>query len=567
MSIGPATESGWRRLRARLGRARQDWAEEGREAVATGVSAPPAAPDATAPWEEADQAFVDFLKTAFDPAAYRHRNPDVAADGADPLAHWLRHGLGEGRGLPGFEMMRGPAAERRRPGWERFTWHGEALAFRPGSAFPVDAEIFRQIRAQAWHEPAVNAPGARAIAGLPRYLAPDLLRRDGLDWPALLASLPSRPATMLVMPFLLAGGAEKYAADLVAALTEGEPAPILVLVTDQTAAEAGNWQDLAILAPLRAATVVFWPDLFDRFGHANPAILARFANALAPRRLVVVNSRVGLDAVAQFGRGLSQHSQLVCAYFSMGHDGLGAPYGTRFPRLTLPFAAALTDNRPMAETLQRLHGDMPGPGIAVIPPRLVPAPAPVFAARLAARRARAGAPPAGRRWAWVSRIEPFKGTAVLAALADLRPADRFDVYGPGHATAAAAGLDRPNITCHPPLPDVGAADFTAHDGFLFTSLFEGLPNVVLEMTQHAIPLVLAEVGGLRDTFDDAAALFVRHAETPAASAARFSAALDRLVAMPAEAVAGMVAAARAAVIARHAPEAHGRAVRRFLDAA
>jgi hypothetical protein len=33
----------------------------------------------------------------FDEAAYLAANPDVAADGADPLRHYLEHGIGENR--------------------------------------------------------------------------------------------------------------------------------------------------------------------------------------------------------------------------------------------------------------------------------------------------------------------------------------------------------------------------------------------------------------------------------------------------------------------------------------
>lgn len=509
-----------------------------------------------------DRAFRDFVVGALDGKAYLALYPDVRAAGLDPLEHWLEHGLYEGRRIPGLTLrrLRSPPP----PGADhllRFPWRGETVVVAP----PLAEGLLSQIRDQARHDPAVLAPGARAIGQLRQIEAADLADRDGLDVPAMLAAVPQRPATVLVLPFLLAGGAEKYAADLTDALAACGAAPILVLVTDQTAAEAQGWEAIGTLAAFVGNDVRFWRDICGGPGHALPEVLARFLHALQPDLLLVVNSRVGLEAVARFGRGLSRAMRIGCTYFSMGLDGIGAPYGTRYPRRTLPFAAAMTDNEPMAERLRELHGAIPGPGIVLLPPRLIPLPEQDFAARLQARLARP-APRAGpRRWAWVSRIEPLKGTAILAALAAARPGDLFDVYGLVQADPAELGLSRPNILLHPPLmPDVMSADFGAHDGFLFTSLFEGMPNIVLEISQLAVPMVLADVGGLRGTFGDDAALFVRQGADTAASAAAFDKALDRLATMTPEAVAAMATAARRQAVARHAPEVHARAVRELF---
>lgn len=505
-----------------------------------------------------DRALRDFVTATMDREAYLRLYPDVAGSGLDPVEHWLGHGLREGRQIPGFTVRRLGAPPPSVSGrLMRFAWRGETVLI----AQPLPEELLAQIHDQARHDTAVLAPGARAIGRLRQVEAGDLVDRDGLDVPGLLAAVPERPAVVLALPFLLAGGAEKYAADLADALAAGGAGPILVLVTDQTAAEARGWEELGILAAFRGMEVRFWRDICGGPGHARPEALARFLHALRPRLLLVVNSRSGLEAVARFGRGLAAGTRIACTYFSMGLDGIGAPYGTRYPRRTLPFALAVTDNVPMAEQLRRLYGDLPGPGIALLPPRLAPLPEEAFADRLRARRARPSAGGGPKRWAWMSRIEPLKGTAILAALAAARPADIFDVFGLVQADPATLGLTRPNIVLHPPMPDVMSADFGAHDGFLFTSLFEGMPNIVLEMSQLAIPLVLADVGGLRGTFDDDAALFVRHGGTAQEGAAAFGSALDRLAAMAPEGVAAMVTAARRQAMDRHAPQAHARAVK------
>lgn len=508
------------------------------------------------------EEFLTFVSAHFDRGWYLKAYPDVEAANVDPLFHWLFYGIQEGR-LPGPDLVvrTGSYATRRTTQvWKCFTWRGEPIALK---AVRIPATVLQQVRAQARHDPAVLAAGAQALPKLPHFGADDLLSRDGVDLLGIFSALPERPEAIVMIPRLTIGGAEKYAADMVDAFLGAGLKSIVVLVTEQTGEAAGDWKRHAILSPFGRARVVFWPDACGPSYH-SPTVLARLLNALRPGHVLVVNSRVGLDMVASFGRGLSQFARLYCAYFSLGVDGLGAPYGVRYPRKTAPFAVSLTDNDVMADALRRRYGAVPGPGVRVLPPRAKKLAEDVFAERISARRARVASGP--RRWAWVSRIEEFKGTEILKALAHLRPDDEFHLFGPVQGKLDALGLDIDNITYRGVIDDLSSADFSAHDGFLFTSLFEGMPNVVLEMSQHAVPMVLADVGGLRGTFDDAAAVFVEHCATHEKTAVDFSAALDRVAGLTNAELIDMVTAARCQVLARHSPEAHLLGASKLLGA-
>src|SRR6185312_9649940 len=135
----------------------------------------------------------------------------------------------------------------------------------------------------------------------------------------------------------------------------------------------------------------------------------------------------------------------------------------------------------------------------------------------------------------------------------------FEIYGPCETGLEDLGLAIPNIIHRGPVHEA-TTDFTDYDGFIFTSLFEGMPNVVLEMSQYAIPMVLADVGDLRMTFDDSAVLFVRHGSSADDTAANFGCALDRIAVMTAEEITKMVEAARNQALIRHAPIVHARGV-------
>lgn len=520
-----------------------------------------------APECAADTAFRIFTDTLFDKMYYLRMNPDVAEAGVEPARHWLEHGIYEGR-LPTEDAMvlRGDAARQvRGPAWRSHVWRGEPIAIR--MKVPLPPQLLRQIMDQARHDPAILAPGARAIPNLRNFSGNGLLERDGIDFPALFAAIETQPSTVLVIPMLGVGGAEKYSANLLAALRAAGGGTALIVVTDQTSEDVPGWDRLAILSGFRGIPVLFWRDFCAYDGHRNVALFAQFLNALRPKRLVVINARIGYEAVLRFGRGLSQVSQIACAYFSMGVEGLGVPYGTRYPGHTWPFAIMLTDNMPMAEHMQTLYGNLPGPGVAVLPASITPANEPMFAARLESRRHRAGTRQGNCRWLWVSRVERFKGTALLAELARLRPDDQFDVFGPLQNSPQELGLILPNIAFMGVLSDIDAAQFGHYDGFLFTSLFEGMPNVVLEMSQHAIPLVLADVGGLRDTLDDAGAVFVAHRPELADTALSFGRALDRIADLDPEQTVAMVTASRRQVIARHAPIIHDSNVAKLFGLA
>lgn len=510
-----------------------------------------------------DIAFINYVEANFNAAAYLSHYPDVRASGADPLEHWLEYGLYEGRFFaPGMvAKLDAPAAQVAGHRWVKFKWLGRSVAFRSRK---MRGSLLRQIEEQARHDGAVFAPGHLAIPFLPEFDALDLVSRDGVDVRSIFQAIADRPDMIVLTPFLCVGGAEKYSADLVRGFAEIGRGRTLVVVTDQDEKAAEGWRELGILKPFAQEQVIFWRDICGPNYHGH-VVLARFINALRPKYLLVNNSRIGLDAVSTFGRGLSHNTKIFCTFFSAGVAGLGAPHGVRFPLRTLPFSAALTDNQPMADILTRQWGGLSAHGVVKLAPRVDVVSEESFLKRLDERlvhRNKGGRP---RRWVWVSRVESFKGTEVLASLAELCREDEFHIFGPVQEQLDALGLDKPNVHYQGVLASVPASDFATFDGFVFTSLFEGMPNVVLEMSQHAIPLVLANVGGLKNTFDSKSAIFNDHHENPLETAHRFAAALKKISEMPEQETIAMVTSAYEQVRDSHGPDAYTQNVKKLFE--
>lgn len=437
------------------------------------------------------------------------------------------------------------------------------FAHAPPTALP--ASVLAQIREQGDIDPAVLAPGINAIQSLRQISAIDLATRNGADADAVLSCLDERPSALILLPMLCNEGAEKYAADIAEAVSQSKPGRVLVIVTDQSAAEAAGWERYAILHPLRRCKIVFWRDISNGPGGHSPVLMALFLNALRPPLIFIIESRIGLETTAHFGRGLARHSRVFCAFFGLGRDALSAPYGVRFARTTRPHATLLTDNTYTAKKLRQRYHMASGPGIEVLPASLRPCSSAVFASRLSARSKRSQDHRSPRRWAWMSRIEPWKGTAVLAEIAKLRPHERFDLFGPLQNSMRDLGLRLPNVFHRGILSDLATADFSTYEGLLFTSFYEGMPNVVLEISQHALPMILADVGGLRDTFSERSVIYVQHAEETHATAAAFAAAMTRVSSLAAKDIETMVASAKREADTRHAPSAYLRRINELID--
>jgi len=511
---------------------------------------------------EEDKIFKTFVEKIFDHEFYLICNSDVKKAGLEPLEHWLNYGMTEGRAMSArAEYIHGSTDHTNGPDWQHFSWKGSPVAIRVN---PLSQRVIAQILEQAEFDLGILAAGAETIESLPFYFATDSVARSHVDMSAIFKSLPFIPSIIIVTPFLCTGGAEKYAADLVQTFSQISSDPILVIVTEDTAQTCQGWQSLSILDPFKDQNILFWRDVCGP-GYANPCILARFLHAIRPRIIVINNSRLGLDTTAGYGLGLSQYAKIFCTFFSVGLNGLGAPYGARYPHKILQYSAALTDNPRMADRLRDMWGDIPGPGIVELPAKTQLIDESTFRARMCFRLALNTDKNRHRQWLWVSRIEPFKGTKILSALARLRPSESFKIFGPLQGSFEDQDLNLPNILYGGVLGNIALADFRNHDGFVFTSLFEGMPNIALEMSQHAIPLILADVGGLRGTFDDTAAKFVMHKDTITDTAIAFSGALDNVCRMQGADIERMVIAARDQVSARHSAQAYKKNVRKIFD--
>jgi glycosyltransferase involved in cell wall biosynthesis len=101
------------------------------------------------------------------------------------------------------------------------------------------------------------------------------------------------------------------------------------------------------------------------------------------------------------------------------------------------------------------------------------------------------------------------------------------------------------------MSDINDVAFENFGMFIFTSYFEGLPNVVLEMAHRGIPIIASDVGGLRETFSKGEIDLISMEGNAEQIADRFVKAIQQTWEMSEEKVLERMDAARKAVEVRH----------------
>jgi hypothetical protein len=302
-----------------------------------------------------EEGFFSFIAEHFDSLYYLGSYSDVAQAGIDPLEHWLNYGLREGRQISrSVDVRHGKIARRSSDrNWKRYCWRGEDIAVR--QIKPIPPEIMAQICNQARHDAAVLAAGANSIVNRGD--------REGLghiDVAGLQRAIPHGMEFLLVVPDLSGVGDQGFAADLIAALSDAGFCSIQTIVADQESPQGFTESDIP--EPFRTTKVLFWQD----FLIVSPAVLrlAMLIRVLRPRVTIVASSRVGHEMVARFGRALSECTKMYCIFTDVAQN---AEFGASFPRETLPFATALTEDSVLAARLREQYSDVLGYSVAVLP--------------------------------------------------------------------------------------------------------------------------------------------------------------------------------------------------------
>jgi glycosyltransferase involved in cell wall biosynthesis len=331
----------------------------------------------------------------------------------------------------------------------------------------------------------VDTPSFCAPWHDPEYEALKLARR----------LLPKGPfETVILVPHSKMGGADLVAGILARAVSDEQRT--LIIRTDAPDWDRPDWY------PESARNV----DLSGVFKSTSDRGRTLYAllNEIAPRRIYNVNSRLAFDTFVDYGERLACRFDLYEYFFCADRtpDGIEVGYPVWYFAPTFPhLKAALIDTDDLANTLIERF---------TLPPLLAakvfslhtPALTPVSDVSVAERQVESRGNRERPHVLWAGRLDRQKRFDLVAAIAGAMPDVDFSCWGKAvlDAPPDLSGLPR-NLKINEPFASYSELPFEAADGWLYTSAWDGLPTILIELGALGVPIVASAVGGVPELID------------------------------------------------------------------
>lgn len=228
--------------------------------------------------------------------------------------------------------------------------------------------------------------------------------------------------------------------------------------------------------------------------------LAKLLCQLAPKNIHVINSELGYETFQKYGSALSARSRLLTTYFCDDElkDGTDIGYAVRYLRsLDRCTSGISTDNTRLIEKWHDLYG-VDEDKFTVVRG---------YIQENCIRDVANLKNTLSRRILWAGRICRQKRPDILLKIAQKMPDLHFDVYGGIEADDEMKSIAQrlsalKNVTLHGAYNGFQSLPIEKFRCFLYTSQYDGLPNILLEIAAAGLPIVAPDVGGIRDFITD-----------------------------------------------------------------
>lgn len=449
-------------------------------------------------------AYTKFLSSGyFDPEWYMTTYPDVRSSGKNPLQHFCENGVWEGRDPgPNFStswyLEQNPDIGGMNP-LEHFIDHGRKEGRSPKppkGSLQAAADTFNSIL-----DLDPELCGCEDFYFFKSVQFVDGRKRDSRLKPvlrALMDAIPAETKRLLFVPWLRHSGADLVAANVArAASEENGVLDLVVIVADYDVTEAHSWlpEGVTVLSIPRIC-----PDLTLKERAELIEVLLRLVR---PKKILNINSQACWLALRQFGHLIKYYTEIYAYLFC--HDytarGASAGYADIYFRETIGFLYRVYfDNNTFINELSEQYclTETDRKKLAVVKQPI---------------ESRDYHKTQSERFSgelsilWASRIARQKNWAVLLEIVSLAPRDvHFHVWGDGdeqdveQLRSRLSG--RKNVTLHGAYSSFHELPLVDYDVFLYTSRWDGIPNVILEAASYGFPIIAPKVGGIPEVIGD-----------------------------------------------------------------
>ncbi len=308
---------------------------------------------------------------------------------------------------------------------------------------------------------------------------------------------------VIIVPWLETGGAELEALWIYRAAEELGLNAAFILTTDAAVTPRFSVHNPRIVNLPEITTRVCGVDFRHISMNIQTNILHHTLSMLAPRVVHIVHSWTAyrlLLSESWRNKRSEAYDIVLSAFCSHLHaSGKIDGYYRYFPEIDKNISTYLYDNTWYAEEMARTYNISPGKSAVLnfpIEECLSSVPLTLAETR--------------RRVLWASRLDFQKNPQIVFAIAEQMPDVRFDMFGRvvlkdedfnWHAAPA-------NVRYCGEFYTFESLNPSDYDCFLYTSRFDGMPNIILESASFALPIVAGRAGGIGDFLNSTTGLIV-----------------------------------------------------------
>jgi len=357
----------------------------------------------------------------------------------------------------------------------------------------------------------VLRPSKRAIDGID-YNLEHALAAILLDMAAH-AERHGPPRLWIALPFLATGGAEWAALNLCRAVRQLRPEQsVVLLVTDK------NLVSDHMVVPPGVLLVVFNNYLAEPLTYERKqALLRNLLKAGQPHAFHNINSEVAWHLILAEGEHLKRYTHLYASIFAFqfaSDSRTKIGYAANFLQKSMPhLKGLLSDNQRLLADAAREYtlseAETQRMTVLYQPCRLLSEERPEAGLQRLLDRQKRSEPGVNDQQSrrpqvlWAGRLDAEKRVDLFLEVVRRCEFADFRIFGQA-VLAASDGLPKlPNLSYEgpftSPLEWLGRYDF---DAFVFTSRWEGMPNILLEVGALGIPVIAPTVGGVVELINE-----------------------------------------------------------------
>lgn len=433
----------------------------------------------------------------FDTEMYLGFNPDLKSYPGLLFLHFIRHGLFEGRRFNSVVQITGVSNFQDRS--RKVHDFIGLMARQPAAIGEVAAnlEFWRSdVMAEICDRAVALEPEIRCVKEDEHSLLPPWHDDSYRHFEIVRAQVSGTYDNVVLMPFCKMGGADFVAGVLTNSLAQ--MGKTIVLRTDLSDWARPDW------FPDGIASVNLSPWLQSLDIKLRKRILYELVRMLRPKNVFNVNSRLAFQMFETYGARLRKLTNLHAYYFCADRtrDGREAGYPvTWFANILPHMTSALIDTQQLATTLAQRYclPDELRSRIAVMyTPAMSEVPdLPVAASQVTSSRERKSPV-----LLWAGRFDRQKRFDLLVAIAAAMPQVTFKCWGAAVLDPMPSLADLPkNLIVNPPFKSYTELPLEDCDGFVYTSAWDGLPTILIELGALGMPVVASAVGGVPELID------------------------------------------------------------------